>query len=367
MTRIISIDGNIGSGKSTFVQYLKTYYADPKNCCGIKISFLQEPVDMWNTITNKEGKTMIECYYADSEKYAFPFQMMAYISRLATLRQEFKKNYDFIFTERCIFTDSNVFCKMLYDDGKINEIEYKIYNTWFNEFAEEFPAIEYVYIKTDPQTAFDRIVKRARVGENIPLEYLTTCHEYHENWLETHTNKCVIDGNIDTAANPEIIPRWIRIIDNYIQMHVVTFDGASRGNPGPCGVGYVIWRNKKIIQQGGHFVSKSNTNNYAEYCALIVALKKCNQLKIKNVIIMGDSNLVIKQMNKEYNVESPNLIPLHSAAMDEINEMNFIKFMHIPRTKNGEADSLANLAINKWGKTPIKELEPYQVVQGLAL
>ena len=49
---------------------------------------------------------------------------------------------------------------------------------------------------------------------------------------------------------------------------------------------------------------------------------------------MGDSNLVIKQMNKEYNIESANLIPLHSAAMDEISDMNYIKFMHIPRARN---------------------------------
>ena len=247
MTRIISIDGNIGSGKSTFVQHLKEYYADQKNCCKMKICFLQEPVDIWNTITDKEGRTMIECYYENPEKYAFPFQMMAYISRLATLKKELKKNYDIIFTERCIFTDRNVFCRMLYNDNKINEIEYTIYNTWFDEFIKDFPTIEYIYIKTDPQIAFDRIVKRGRVGENIPLEYLTTCHEYHEAWFEKDTCKCIIDGNIDTTNNPEIIPRWIRIIDNYIQIHVVTFDGVSRGNPGPCAIGYIIKRNKKII------------------------------------------------------------------------------------------------------------------------
>ena len=363
MTRIISIEGNIGSGKSSFVQNLKTYYADQKNCCRMKICFLQEPVDIWNTITDKDGKTMIECYYSNPEKYAFPFQMMAYISRLATLKEEFKKNYDFIFTERCIFTDRNVFCKMLYDDEKINEIEYKIYNKWFDEFVEEFPEIEYIYLKTDPQIAFDRIVKRNRLGENIPLEYLTTCHEYHENWLEKYISKCVIDVNTDTNTNPEIINRWIRIIDNYIQMHVITFDGASRGNPGPCAIGYVIKRNKQIIEQDSHFVSKHNTNNYAEYCALIVALRKCNQLKIKNVIVMGDSDLVIKQMNKEYNIESPNLIPLHSAAMDEIHELNFIKFQHISRTQNEEADKLANLALNKWGKTRISDQETFPIVQ----
>ena len=150
-------------------------------------------------------------------------------------------------------------------------------------------------------------------------------------------------------------------------MCVVTFDGASRGNPGPCGVGYVIKRNNSIIDQGDHFVSKKNTNNYAEYCGLVLALKKCNQLKIRNAIVMGDSNLIIKQMNNEYNVESANLIPLHDAATREISGMNYIRFVHIPRNENEEADKLANLALNRWGKTPVQEQLEYPVIEAMIL
>ena len=371
MTRVVSIDGNIGSGKSTFVNHLKRYYSNQSNCCGQRICFLQEPVDIWNTITNKEGKTMIECYYADCEKYAFSFQMMAYISRLITLKKELKKNYDIIFTERCVFTDLNVFCKMLYDDGKINEIEFQIYNKWFNEFIDDIPNIEYIYVRTSPQVAFDRILKRGRLGESIPLEYLTTCHQYHESWLKNITNKCIIEGDIDiTNDNSQILSQWITKIDNYVQMHVLTFDGASRGNPGPCGIGWVIWKNKKVLYQGKHFVSKNNTNNYAEYLGLIMGLKKCNELKIKNLIVMGDSDLIIKQMNKEYEIRSPNLTPLHNIVLDEISEINYTKFIHIPRNKNEEADALANLAINKWGKTPYSpELELFDIpiIEGVNL
>ena len=145
MTRIISIDGNIGSGKSTLVKEINKYYSNPSNCYNMKICFLQEPVDIWNTITDKDGKTIIECFYCNPEKFAFAFQMMAYISRLSILKKELKKNWDIIFTERCVFTDCNVFAKMLYKDGKINQIEYKIYNGWFNEFIEDIPCIEYIY------------------------------------------------------------------------------------------------------------------------------------------------------------------------------------------------------------------------------
>jgi len=355
MTRIISIDGNIGSGKSTLVSKLKEYYEEEENCGGQRICFLQEPVDIWNTITDKEGKTMIECYYADSEKYAFPFQMMAYISRLATLKKELKNKWDIIFTERCVYTDRNVFAKMLYDDGKINEIEYKIYNKWFDEFIEDIPNTEFIYLQSSPEVAFERIKKRARTGENIPLEYLTECNKYHETWLDVKIEKCLINGNVDTTENPEIIADWIKLIDNYTQVYTITFDGASRGNPGPCGAGFVIWKNKEIFKEGKHFVSKSNTNNYAEYCALLMALKACTAHNIKNVIVKGDSELVIKQINKEYKITSQNLILLHSVIMDEIYGMNYIKFIHISREKNGDADRLANLAINKWGKGLLTE------------
>ena len=242
MTRIISIDGNIGSGKSTLVEKIKNNYTNNKIYKNLNFCFLQEPVDIWNTITDNHGKTIIENFYSNPEKYAFAFQMMAYISRLVTIKKAVKQNYDIIFTERSIFTDYNVFAKMLYDDGKMNEIEFKIYNTWFDEFMNDLPDIEYIYLKTDPEVAFDRIIKRNRKGENIPLDYLTKCHEYHENWLDKHSNKCVINCNLDIEETPEIVSNWLKTIDEYIKQYIITFNGGSRSNDvlgyGPCGAGF---------------------------------------------------------------------------------------------------------------------------------
>ena len=79
--RILSIEGNVGSGKSTFLEELKKYYANNKN-----VVILPEPVDVWDSIKDVNGITMLEKFYADQEKYAFSFQMMAYISRLAIIR-----------------------------------------------------------------------------------------------------------------------------------------------------------------------------------------------------------------------------------------------------------------------------------------
>lgn len=191
--RIISIEGNIGSGKSTMVEYLKQHLQNDPSIC-----FLQEPVDTWNTITDKNDVNIIENYYKDQKKYAFQFQMMAYISRISILRDALKKDYELIITERSIFTDANVFAKMLYDEGNIEETEYKIYNLWFNEFIKDIPNISLVYVQTTPEICYQRVLLRNRIGECIPVEYLKKCHEYHENWINKNKeclNILTIDGN----------------------------------------------------------------------------------------------------------------------------------------------------------------------------
>ena len=83
--KIISIEGNIGSGKTTLLAELKTKFGHDKN-----IVFLKEPVDDWATITDVNGVTMLEKFYANQKEYSFPFQMMAYISRLALLKNAIK-------------------------------------------------------------------------------------------------------------------------------------------------------------------------------------------------------------------------------------------------------------------------------------
>ena len=121
--KIISIDGNIGSGKSTLMGELKKYFCDNKN-----IVFLKEPVDEWSTITDEKGVTILEKFYENPSKYGFSFQIMAYISRLDVMRKEIRKNPNAIFiSERSLFTDKLVFAKMLFDSGNIELVNYKIY------------------------------------------------------------------------------------------------------------------------------------------------------------------------------------------------------------------------------------------------
>jgi thymidylate kinase len=208
MAFIISIEGNIGSGKSTFLSYLK------ENCSS-KIIFVKEPVDQWEQIRDREtNETMLQKFYKDQKMYSFSFQMMAFISRFSILRETVRQNPSaIIITERCLYTDKYVFAKMLFEMKNIEDINYQIYNQWFEEFASEFPINKIIYINADPEICFERIKKRNRNGESlIPLEYLTKCHQYHQDMIEhlSSTTEIIhIDGNVDIYMNPEKLNDWI--------------------------------------------------------------------------------------------------------------------------------------------------------------
>jgi len=219
---IISIEGNIGSGKSTLLANLKEHYKNNPN-----VIFLKEPVDEWEKIKDENGITILEKFYSDQEKYSFPFQIMAYISRLMVLRNTLKNcktNKDtIIITERSLYTDKMVFAKMLYDSCKIESINYQIYLNWFDAFSNEFPVDKIIYVKTDSNICHERIMKRSRTGENnIPLDYLETCYIYHEDMIRNLIiqNICkeqmVLDGNVDIFNNNNQLDTWIKEIDNFI-------------------------------------------------------------------------------------------------------------------------------------------------------
>ena len=219
MTVIISIEGNIGSGKSTLVSELQKHFKDNSN-----IGFLQEPIDIWNGIKDEHGTTILEKFYQDNEKYAFQFQIMAFTSRLSLIKEALSKKYKFIITERSLYTDSHIFAKMLYDDKKISEIEYSIYKLLYNQFINEMPVTQIIYVKAQPTTSSERVIKRNRTGENIPLEYLERCHLYHENWLSKIDNILTLDGENDIKKHPNIIEDWIRDIKNFIDYDDFSFE-----------------------------------------------------------------------------------------------------------------------------------------------
>ena len=188
---IISIEGNIGSGKSTLLKRLAETNQD--------VVTLQEPVDMWNSVRDSNGKTIIELYYADQKRWAFAFQMMAFITRARILREAIKNNPGkTIVTERSVFTDKNIFATMLHDSGILSDVEYSIYLRWFDELTEGITIDKVVYVRTEPSECEWRIKCRNRTGETIPIEYLESCHAYHEKWLSECDTKLTLNGELST-------------------------------------------------------------------------------------------------------------------------------------------------------------------------
>jgi len=216
--KIITIEGNIGSGKSTLLQNLKNEYKDDPT-----VIFLKEPVDEWEKIVDEYGNTMLQKFYEDQERYSFPFQMMAYISRLSLLRSAIKANPGAtIITERSLYTDRFVFAKMLYEMGRMEDVCYQIYLRWFDDFAEECPISKVIYVKANPNICFDRILNRSRTGEEgIPLDYLYNCHQYHESMMNNsefvRNDDLILNGDIDIFENGDLLKQWIADINEFIK------------------------------------------------------------------------------------------------------------------------------------------------------
>lgn len=204
--RLISIEGNIGSGKSTFIQMLKdsVILKTIQERLMRPVVFVPEPVKEWETILDETtNETIIEKFYKDPDTYAFSFQMMAYITRIKLLQETIQKHPNaIIITERCIETDKNVFAQMLHDDEKISSIEFQIYTKWFDHFKKELEYNTHIYLFTNCENCHLRILNRNRQGEEtIPEDYLKLCDRYHRQWLSQKTNVLTIDGNNQFHTN----------------------------------------------------------------------------------------------------------------------------------------------------------------------
>jgi ribonuclease HI len=129
---------------------------------------------------------------------------------------------------------------------------------------------------------------------------------------------------------------------------IVSCDGAARGNPGPAGAG------SQITTPDGEVVAEiaeglgETTNNVAEYTAVILGLERAQELGATDVLLRSDSQLLINQITGVYRVKTPHLQPLHRRVRKLAAGFGSIRFEHIPRERNAEADRLANQGVDRW-------------------
>lgn len=124
----------------------------------------------------------------------------------------------------------------------------------------------------------------------------------------------------------------------------IYIDGASKGNPGPAGIGIIICRDGRILKNVSDYIGKT-TNNFAEYTALIRALEEALIIKAENLKINTDSELLCRQIRREYKVKSPNIIGLYNRAVRLISAFKEVLINFIPRENNRGADKLATQAV----------------------
>lgn len=127
---------------------------------------------------------------------------------------------------------------------------------------------------------------------------------------------------------------------------VIYIDGASRGNPGPAGIGVAVLgpKGERLAEKSAYI--GETTNNVAEYRALLAALKKAKEMGAERVQVRTDSELLFRQMQGSYRVKSPRLVGLFQEAHALTRGFSEFKLQRIPRQENRRADRLANLAID---------------------
>ena len=211
---IISLDGNIGAGKSTLLQEIRNKLHD--------IVIVDEPVGQWTSLKNAKGKSLLELFYEDKNRWSYTFQNCALLTRLKNI-QKAVENIDttisspqVIITERSVLTDKHVFAEMLYDAGNIDPLEWELYESWFNVFGKKYPVRAIIYVSTSSGTSKDRINTRNRSGEeSIDLEYLDAVDKQHKKWIK-NTNIPVLtlstEADIPVEENIERIRLFVDVL-----------------------------------------------------------------------------------------------------------------------------------------------------------
>lgn len=216
---VLSLEGNIGAGKSTILNALEKHLGNKSGWL-----FLKEPVHIWETIQDKDGKSILCKFYENPSKYAFSFQVMAFITRYQELKRMLKENPDCkgIICERSLEADKNIFAKMLHEDDLMDSMHYSIYDRYFQEYEGNLQLDGLIYIDASPEICFDRVQLRSRNGENnISLDYLKKCHKFHEQWMfNTKTPVLHLNVNENMHTADYVVQNWLQKITNFIDMSI---------------------------------------------------------------------------------------------------------------------------------------------------
>jgi deoxyadenosine/deoxycytidine kinase len=214
---IITVDGQIGSGKSTILEYLS------QNLDASKYVIVQEDVSDWTALKDSNNRSIFELFYSDMKKYSYVFQSFVLFSRMQLLldaKQKYPQKT--IICERSFMTDLEIFAKSLYEQNNFSDIEWAVYVKW-HKLAQSIIDVKLdgiIYIRSSPEVCIRRIQQRARESEDaIDASYIHLIHKKHEEWLMDPARNTlpmmVIDGNRSKADLQTT--ETLTDIENFIQ------------------------------------------------------------------------------------------------------------------------------------------------------
>lgn len=363
-TSIVSIEGNIGAGKSVLLAKLRQRFEQRDD-----VIFVEEPIDEWLQMRDAEGASILQRYYEDPAKHAFSFQMLACISRLKRLRRALASGARYIICERSLATDRHVFAELLHASGQLTSWEFKIYTDWYTMFSADLPATRHLYLAVDSATCEERIATRGRKGEKVDPTYLTKCGQAHDVWMDSISKDALL-ATVDAEVGPtEVLERCVAALGTLglrpspttagtAAGWVLQFDGAARGNPGPAGWGYwASYNGRQVLADCGRLPT-SATNNEAEYEAALSGLRALSDyLETEDapgdIVVRGDSLLVVNQLNGIWACRATNLQGRYASARETLRRLRTgagsgrrVSIEHVPREQNTRADTLANEGVD---------------------
>eukprot|EP00036_Acanthoecidae_sp_10tr_P008761 CAMPEP_0182929844 /NCGR_PEP_ID=MMETSP0105_2-20130417/22908_1 /TAXON_ID=81532 ORGANISM="Acanthoeca-like sp., Strain 10tr" /NCGR_SAMPLE_ID=MMETSP0105_2 /ASSEMBLY_ACC=CAM_ASM_000205 /LENGTH=300 /DNA_ID=CAMNT_0025068041 /DNA_START=69 /DNA_END=971 /DNA_ORIENTATION=+ len=220
----VAVEGNIATGKSTFLEIVEAAFDT--------VTVVPEPIAKWTNVEEGDGAApggnLLDLFYKDPPRWAYTFQMYAFLSRLqaqvtaakaeggdghsASTRADGAASGGRVHVvERSIYSDRLCFAANCASAGLLSEMEHKIYTDFHTFVAENFATLHLdgiIYLRSDPEVCNARLHARGRPEEEaVPLEYLESLHQRHEDWLHHRTVESpglladlpvlTLDGNVD--------------------------------------------------------------------------------------------------------------------------------------------------------------------------